>query len=224
MKIKLKQKFLSKNKDVAYLVFNKDEGFSYKSWQFMMLDNGKFKRAYSIASSPLDNELAFYIKKASENGMSKYFVEDMKENEEIDAIWPFWHMILEENEKTNYLLISVWSWLWPILSIYRTLLKTWKFNKLVNIFWERYKDSIVENVLKELSLNDDKVKNIIHLSRENLEWFKFWYVQESFSSAIDFLWKDIVVYMCWKPSMVDESIERLTKLWIKKENIRFEKF
>ena len=222
--MKLISKILSPNKEVVYLTFQPENKVEFKAGQFMMLDNWEIKRAYSIASSPLDNNLSFYIKKASENGMSKYFVEDINVWDEISSIWPFGHMILEENETTNYLLVSVWSGLGPILSIYRTFLKSWKYNKLVNIFGERYEDTIVKDILEELSINNEKTKNIIHLSREEKEWFETWYVQESFADAVKFLWEDTVVYMCWKPSMVDESVEKLIDLWIKKENIKFEKF
>jgi ferredoxin-NADP reductase len=51
-----------------------------------MLDNGSLKRAYSIASSPCEETISFYVKKASENGLSKYLVEDIQEKDDIDYI------------------------------------------------------------------------------------------------------------------------------------------
>jgi len=226
MKLILKNKILSKNNEVAYLSFQPDTEINFKAGQFLMLDNGDFKRAYSIASKPDDELISFYIKKASENGMSKYLTQDIKIADKLDFMWPFWHMILEEDKNTNYFLVSVWSWLWPIFSIYQTLKNSGNYNKIVNIFWERHKDDIVDFVLETMkNFESEDTKNYFHLSREEKDWFKTWYVQSSFEDAINFLWKDnIKVYMCWKPAMVDESIEKLEKLWIDKENIYFEKF
>jgi len=224
MKIKLSKKILSKNSEVVYLEFQPEEKIDFQAGQFLMIDNWNIKRAYSIASTPNDDKICFYIKKASENGMSKCLVEDIKEWDQLSVMWPFWHMVLKENKNKNYLLVSVWSGLGPILSIYKTLSKSWNFSKLVNIFWERYENTIVTNVLDELSVNNDKITNILYLSREKKEWFRTWYVQESFEEAIKLLWKDTIVYMCGKPDMVDVSVEKLIHLWIDKENIYFEKF
>jgi len=224
MKLKLKNKTLSENKEVAYLTFESEEKISFQAGQFMMLDNGEIKRAYSIASSPLDEDISFYVKKASENGMSKYLVEDIQIGDNISFMGPFGHMILEESK--NYLLISTWSGLAPILSIYRTLLKQWNYKKIVNLYWERYENTMVPAILEEMkSYENENVKNYFHLSREEKDWFWKWYVENSLEKAISFLWTDdLNVYICWKPVMVDETIEKLEKLWVKKENIKFEKF
>ena len=226
MKLILKNKILSENKEVVYLSFESEENISFKAGQFLMLDNGQVKRAYSIASNPLEKNISFYIKKASENGMSKYLVEDIKLWDEISAIWPFWHMIVEEDENTNYLLISVWSGLGPILSIYKYLIETKKYWKIYNLYWERYEKAIVRDTLDKMKGFENKnVKNMFFLSREEKDWFENWYVEKGLEKALEFLWKDNTkVYMCWKPEMVDETIKKLVSLWINQENIKFEKF
>jgi len=40
----------------------------------MVLQKDNLQRPYSIASSPLDKNLCFYVKKVSENGMSNFLV------------------------------------------------------------------------------------------------------------------------------------------------------
>jgi ring-1,2-phenylacetyl-CoA epoxidase subunit PaaE len=226
MELKLKNKILSENKEVVYLTFSPENKINFKAGQFMMLDNWEIKRAYSIASSPLDEDISFYVKKASENGMSKYLVEDMKVDDKIIAIWPFGHMVVEEDENTNYLLISVWSWLGPILSIYRYLIQTKKFSKIYNLYWERYENTIVKDILNEMKwFESENVKNTFFLSREEKTGFENWYVEKWIEKALDFLWKDnLKVYMCGKPEMVDDTIEKLLSLWVNQDNIKFEKF
>jgi NAD(P)H-flavin reductase len=79
--IKLGNKYLSPNNTTAYLEFVVEEDFDFLPGQFAMLDNGQIKRPYSFASSPAlaksEKKVCFYVKKVSENGMSKYLVEDI---------------------------------------------------------------------------------------------------------------------------------------------------
>ena len=224
--MKLLNKKLSYNNQVSYLTFEKPENLNFDAWQFLMLDNGSLKRAYSIASSPCEETISFYVKKASENGLSKYLVEDIQEKDDIDYIWPFGHMKLEEDKNASYLLISTWSGLAPILSMYKTLIKSWNYSKIVNIYGERYKETIVEDVLNLMkSFEKDNVKNYFYLSKQQEDGFYTWHVQDNLEEVVNFLKTgNIKVYMCWKPAMVDATEEKLISLWIKKENILFEKF
>ena len=224
----LEKKILSLNKTVAYLIFSKPKWFNFKSWQFMILQKDWFKKPYSIASSPLDKNLCFYVKKVSENGMSNFLV-NITEWETINTSWPFWHMVLDfSSHKDNYLLISTWSWFAPILSIYTYLIQTNNFNKIVNIFWEKNKDSIPHNVLEKiLSFEKEKlnIKNFVCFSRQKVNWFLAWHVQDFFESALEFLPKNnLKIYICWKPQMVDDSITKLKSLWVDESNILYEKY
>jgi len=222
--LKLVDKKLSLNKEVVYLTFEYDKKIDFKSWQFLIFEVNNLKRAYSIASSSFENKIWFYVKKVSENGMSKYLVEDIKIWDSIKYEWPFWHMVLQKSE--NYLLISTWTWVAPMLSIFRTLKKNWNYKKIVNIFWERYEKTLIYDVMDELrSYETENVKNYFLLSKDKKDWFYTWYVQDKLQQAIDFLWKNnLKVYICWKPIMVDDVVEKLLTMWIDKENILFEKY
>ncbi len=222
--LKLIDKYSSADKTVVYLVFESNEKIDFQAGQFLIFERNGLKRAYSIASSPFEQNLWFYIKKASENGMSKYLVEDMKIWETIKCIWPFWHMVLKESE--NYLFISTWTWIAPILSIFRTLKQIWKYEKIVNIFWERYEKTLISEVINELKgYENEKTKNCFFLSKDKKDGFYIWYVQEKLQDAVKFVWKNnLKVYICWKPIMVDDVVEKLINIWIDEENILFEKY
>jgi len=226
MKITLKEKYLSENNDMSYLIFDKQENFNFKAWQFVMLDNGNIKRAYSIASSPNDDFIWFYVKRVSENGMSKYLTYDIKIGNSLELSWPYGHMVCEPKKIKNFLLISIWSWLAPMISIYNYLNETKKYNKILNLYWERYESFFineVQNIFK--SKENENIKNIFYLSREEKQLFKKWYVQSSFDEAKEFLWTENTdIFLCGSPSMVDDSIDILEKLWFKKENMYFEKY
>ena len=221
--IKVEKIFKSKNNNIVYIICEKKD-FKFQAWQFCMFDLINLKRAYSIASSPLDNFLWFYIKKASETGMSNYLTQKIKVWDKIKISWPYGHMKLEENKSTNYLFISTGSWFAPMISMYKTLVKSWNYNKIVNIFWERYKENTIDEILNEIkSYENENIKNIFYLSKENINWFKNWYVQSSIDEALKFLWKNkLNVYLCGKPAMVDENVKILKEKWIK--NIYFEKY
>jgi ferredoxin-NADP reductase len=68
----------------------------------------------------------------------------------------------------NYLFISVGSGLSPCFSLYTSLLQTGDYNKIVNLFGERYMDHIPAEVLQKYSLQDEKIYNQIRLSKEEI--------------------------------------------------------
>lgn len=89
--------------------------------------------------------------------------------------------------------MSVGSGLSPCFSIYMHLLATSNYDKMVNLFGERYLDHVPEEVLTHYSLQDDKVKNMIYLSREEMSdklqaiSLRSGYVQDGLDDAIKFL-------------------------------------
>ena len=246
MKIVLKEKYLSPNRQTAYLVFQLTEKFVFKAGQFVMLSNWQIKRAYSIATTPKEAErglIWFYVKKVSETWMSKFLVEDIQNWDTLEMIWPFGHMVLDNVKKEfNYLLISIWSGLGPVLSILTEI--RWNENinleaiKVANLYWERYFSSIVPKVIEDMSEIEKwwnwNVKNIIYLSREekveqltdlSLE-FRRWHIQDWLEDALKFVWDaaKLKVYICWKPAMVDDIVAKLIDKWVIKDNIKFEKY
>jgi ferredoxin-NADP reductase len=68
----------------------------------------------------------------------------------------------------NYLFISVGSGLSPCFSIYTQLLQTGNYDKIVNLFGERYLDHIPDEVCQQYSLQDPKIHNTICLSKEEI--------------------------------------------------------
>ena len=229
MKIKLIDKKISENNEIAYLTFKVSENFDFKAWQFVMLDNWNLKRAYSIASSPSllkEWKICFYVKKASENGMSAYLVDKIKIQDELDMMWPFWHMFIkEQSEEKIYLLISAWSWLWPILWIYEDLIQSWKYKNIYNFYQERYFENIVKDVFEKMvSFEKENVKNFFFLSKWKHLKFQTWYVEEKLKEVLSKMEdkENIEAYICWKPTFVDEIESLLKNNWV--ERVYFEKY
>ena len=234
MQIKLSQKLYSKDKETVFLVFQIDEKISFHEWQFMMIEcnlHGRtIKRAYSISTTNKQLqekwEIGFIVKKASEWWMSKYFVDDIEIWDSITTTWPFWHMT-NPHTSFNYLLISIWSWLWPVYAHYTNIVhETSKYAKLVNLWGNRFYWNILPEIENNFLSKTDNIKNHFYLSKEpNLpNWYKKWYIQDSLDEAIDYLWTDIQVFICGKPDMVDDIIIKLEELWVEKWKMQFEKY
>lgn len=230
MLIELIKKYDSKNKLVSYLEFWLSESFEFKAWQFVMLSYEKFRRAYSIASTP---DLAskwriwFYVKKASEAWMSNFLTQDIKIWTKIDMSRAFWHMCLPENQSDwSYLLISTGSGLAPVYSIFQDLVSSWKYLSIDHVFGERNMESIVPEIFSQISKDEISVKSTVYLSRQSCSEACKWYVQDSFPELIDNIHnpEKLKVYICWKPSIVDEISQSLISLWVLAENIKSEKF
>ena len=253
MKIKLTEKYLSKNSIAWYLIFEIEWTFEYKSWQFIMMEMDsqeyvnlvkdklsqedkekilklpKIKRAYSIAScypwTKETNKIAFYIKDA---WWFSNFLLNQNIWFEIQINGPYGHFTNEWNNQ-NYLFVSVWSGIAPILSIFEEVVKYNKnYNKIVNLFWERYLDNIPEIVLNKFQeFENENVKSLIYLSKEeNIpdKLFK-WHIQDWLENALNFLnTKNISVFICGKSIMVDDIVEKLVNYGINKENIKTEKY
>lgn len=198
------------------------------------------KRPYSIATSNKEMQEAKYIwfvvKKVSDDGMSNYLTQDVEFKASITIKWPVWHYT-DSGSQPNYLLISTWSGLSPNVGLFKTLVyETWKYSKLINIFWEKTHADIVPE-LQDLFTQHNKqnITNIFHLSREekmigrgagdevSLQ-LRPGHVQDSLKEAIEILWTETSCFVCWAPAMVEDVTKILWELWVDKEDITFEKY
>lgn len=233
----LKEKKISPSGEVAYLTFDVWKDFDFQEWQFVMIEKiinwETLKRAYSIASTKKElkknKQISFYIKRASEKGMSDYLTKKIKEWDKFKIQGPFGKMINDQKEN-DYLFISIWCWLGPLLSIYRQVLESKNYNKISFVFWEKYKDDIVTDIKESfLSKNSQKIKNLLFLSREEKKDipndFRKGHIQDWIEEILDFLWTtEVKTFLCGKPKMVDSLKERLIENWLNKELIHSEKF
>lgn len=125
------------------------------------------------------------------------------------------------------MFISVGSGLSPCFSIYTYLLQSWNYNKIANLFGERYLDHIPAAVLHHYSFQNEKVFNQICFSKEeNIpHWMRKWYVQDGLDDALAFLdTKDCTIFICGLPAMCDDVAQRLVDRWFEKSQLIIEKY
>jgi ferredoxin-NADP reductase len=144
----------------------------------------------------------------------------------ITMIWPVGKFV-DTGVSRNYLFVSVGSGLSPCFSLYQQLLQTWSYDKIVNLFWERYLDHIPEQVLQHYSLQSDTIYNQICLSQEEhiSQWMRKGYVQDGLDNALEFLnTSDCTVFICGLPAMCDDVAQRLVDRWFEKSQMIIEKY
>lgn len=242
MRISLKQKELSENSQVSYLTFQLHEPLVFKEGQFVMLSRQiswkTTRRAYSIVSTleetQKNEEICFLVKKVSENGMSNYLTQEIKEWDSLDMTWPYWHFT-DNKSHNKYLLISVGSGRAATIPIYKHLVNEEKrYSKIVNLFGERTLQDVPKTIADIYSQSHENVLNISCFSRDiNINndiikpcsIIKKWHVQDGLSQALEFLESTKVkVFICWLPKMADEMQQVLIDKWVPKNNFIIEKY
>ncbi len=224
-------KLIEKNKltsDIFELIFesnDKDFQKNFKSWQFVTFILEKiWGRAYSILDFIDSQKFILIIKKREiENwwrGGSKFICE-RKVWDELKWVWPSWHFLLQKNNK-NKLFLATGTGFVPLYNQILDIIKNKLNSKILLLFWARKKsDLFYLDKLEKLKKQNSNFDYKIYLSKEKSEYNK-WYITE-------FLTKENIknfeeFYICWAPNMIDSSSEKLEFLWIKKENIYFEKY
>lgn len=198
--------------DVIEIRFLCKKKLEVKAWQFcnfiFNVWNEKIRRSYSIAKY-IDNTLYFLIKLSKDGDWSKEIKKLVIWNK-VKVLWPYWDFILN-NSSNKKIFIATWTGLSPIYSM---LLEAWNIPKELH-FWVRdKKDLFYINKLK----NIPKLDIYIYLSKWKNKKYIHWRIDIN-KFKIN---KNDEIYICWNPSLVEESVKMLKNKEI--ENVYFEKF
>ena len=141
--------------DSVVLKFEKPtESFEYKSGQYITLilsiDGEEVRRAYSLCSSPTEDEYpAIGVKRVADGKVSNYVNDQVKVGEEFEVLEPMGNFKydIEPNGQRSFVLMGGGSGMTPLISIAKTVLaqETASMVSLINV-----------NLSKEYSLFADK--------------------------------------------------------------------
>jgi len=221
--------------NVFEMVFEWEKNLEMKPGQFItFLLDWLGWRAYSILKIDW-NKIVLIIKKRELEdwwrGWSKLICE-LNIWDSLKWVWPAWHFTLKENNN-NKLFIWTGTWLVPLYNMIISELKKNKWNKIFFIFWVRQQEDVfyIEKLekLKEIYLN---FNFYIYISRvKDLHEFELKYPNDTINSwyTTNYLTKKNIkdydeVYICWAPTMIESSVEKLKKLNFNQGNIYFEKY
>ncbi len=221
--------------NVFEMVFEWEKNLEMKPGQFItFLLDWFWWRAYSILRIDWNKIILIIKKRELEEwwrGWSKLICE-LNIWDSLRWVWPAWHFILNKNNE-NKLFIWTGTWLVPLFNMFVSELEKNNSNKIHFIFWVRKEDDIF--YLNELKNLKNKYQNFdyeIYISRvKDLHNFKLKNTWNKINSwyTTNYLTKKNIegyaeIYICWAPTMIESSIDKLKKLNFNENNIYFEKY
>lgn len=151
---KLKVKAIqAETEDAVTVVFEVPDSladtFQYTQGQYLTLRfyfNGQEeRRAYSMCSSPLDDDLAVTVKRLKGGQVSNYLHDQLKVGETVEVMPPegrFYTPLQEDHQKTYY-IFGAGSGITPLMSILKTILEKEPLSKVCLLYGNRNEDTII---------------------------------------------------------------------------------
>lgn len=221
--------------NVFEMVFQWEKHLEMKAWQFVtfLLDE-IWWRAYSILRIEW-KKIVLIIKKRELDEWGRWWSKIICELNiwnELKWVWPAWHFTLNQNNKWK-LFIWTGTWLVPLYNMLVSELENNTDNNVHLLFWIREQEDAfyIKNLerLKNKYSNFDfniyisRVKDLHQFKMDNL-WDKVnsWYTT-NFLTKNNLKWFE-EFYICWAPTMIESSVDKLKKLHFNEENIYFEKY
>lgn len=133
------------------------KSFSYLAGQYLTLRfnlNGEdVRRAYSMSSSPLDNQLAVTVKRVSGGLVSNHIADELEAGSQVEVMEPQGRFVYEPKaeQSRNIYLIGAGSGITPLMSILRTALEKEPNSKIYLLYGNKTEESIIfKSALDEL--------------------------------------------------------------------------
>lgn len=235
------QKIIRETSDSVSLILEVPEAlrslFAFKQGQYLTFkgthEGEEIRRSYSICSSPLSGILQVAVKKIKGGVFSSYINEQLREGDTLEVMAPqgrFFTEMHQNNEKL-YVAIAAGSGITPVLSIIATALQSEPKSRVILLYGNKNKNSIIfKETLEALKNSYMSRLSVYHiLSREQSD-------AELLSGRIDkdkcayFLRhiihpKDISeVFLCGPEQMIKDGRAALSEAGVPKEQIHFELF
>ncbi|AEE51161.1 2Fe-2S iron-sulfur cluster-binding protein [Haliscomenobacter hydrossis] len=139
--------------DAVTVFFNIPEDikseFAYKAGQYLTLKfsiNGKeVRRAYSMCSSPLEQDIAVTVKKVKKGVVSTYINENLEVGQTVDVMQPDGRFTpaLNPDQRKTYYLFGAGSGITPLMSILQTILEEEPQSAVHLLYGNRNEESIL---------------------------------------------------------------------------------
>lgn len=148
--------------DTVSLYFNIPEDlkdtFQYTQGQYLTLkfslNGNEQRRAYSIFTSPIDNELGVTVKKVHKGLVSTHINEKVKQGDTLEVMPPHGHFFtpLSAEQRKTYYLFGAGSGITPLMGILKTVLEVEPASTVFLLYNSRSEDSIIfKSKLDDLS-------------------------------------------------------------------------
>ena len=125
------------------------EKFSYAPGQYLTLKfqlNGKEeRRAYSMSSSPLENEITVTVKKLANGKVSSHICNQLKAGDQVEVMPPQGRFVvkLDEDKSKTYYFFGAGSGITPLMSMAKTVLEKEPLSTVFLFYGNRNEESII---------------------------------------------------------------------------------
>lgn len=144
---------------------DKQSDFQYFPGQYLTLkfdiNGNEERRAYSMSSSPLNEDLTVTVKRVKNGKVSNHIQDNLKEGDQVEVLAPegrFLAKINEEHRKTYY-LFGAGSGITPLMSILKTVLEGEPQSSVFLFYGNRKEEDIIFR--KELDILQQRYKGQI---------------------------------------------------------------
>ncbi len=226
-------------KDAVSIVFDIPnhliDDFNFIPGQYITLktnlNNTEIRRAYSICSSPYDNEIRVAVKRVENGTFSVYATSQLQVGDEIEIASPEGKFLLKTNRDNvnNYLAFAAGSGITPILAMIKDVLSTEANSKFVLVYGNKstYETVFFDQLNKLVELYKNRFFVQFVYSKEQPKDSLFGRIDAStvkyvLNQHTDLVFSD--TFLCGPEQMINTVSETLKELGFNKEAIHFELF
>lgn len=207
---------------VKHFIFNSSNtpAFDYQPGQFITLhferDGKAFRRSYSIANAPLQNNRIEFAAGYVDEGPGTDLLFNLKPGDSININGPFGRLTLKDNIPQRYILIATSTGITPYRAMINELKNRLLANPLLHVVIlqgvQKREDVLYKDEFLALSAAFPRVIFRAHLSREtktDIEAHEYMgHVQGSFKD-LNLNPEQDMVYLCGNPGMIDDAFTYL---------------
>lgn len=141
--------------------------FEYQQGQYLTLRfqiNGEdLRRAYSMCSSPLEEDLAVTVKRVKDGKVSTHLHGSVQQGDTIEVMPPQGRFFtkLQEGQRKDYFLFGAGSGITPLMSILKTVLEKEPMSSVYLLYGNRTEESIIYR--EELAALQQQYEGQLHV-------------------------------------------------------------
>lgn len=213
------------------------EEFRYVAGQYLTLEKEiagrKFRRSYSICSSPHSEELKVAVKQVADGSFSAWVNNKLKEGDFLNVFLPegrFVYQPLEEDQDKTYVGFAVGSGITPVMAILQSVLCSEENSKFVLVYGNKSPEHTIfyKELLELKKQYPDRFYLELVFSQSKEKDAFFGRIEPG---TVDFIFRNKFkdanfadVFICGPEPLLEMVTERLIQNSIDQEKIRFELF
>ncbi len=221
-------------KDAVNLVFEKPSNFDYQPGQFITVISEvagkKIRRAYSLCSTPFEDEHpAVTVKRVPEGAMSNYLNDHIKAGDEVEVMEPMglFTTNYDSTNTRNAVFFGGGSGITPLISIIRSVLLKEPDSKATLVYANRSPEYIIfKELINQLQETHSGRFSAIHVLEDGDADYSGRLTNEMISLICDSAGCDdqTEFYICGPQPMMDIAFFGLEEKGFSKSQIRMESF